>query len=232
MSQIIIDTEAIKKAVLYFLAIIGVVCIAAAGTYLVMHNVSPGTNSAQVLPVTTVPVVTATPVPVQTMVTIAPTVAVVAAPAPVILPEAPTEASFTVASINSIDGYIGAIDVYGNEYIIVSYDPSIQYEGLVVGDSYTGQVVSSYDGIPMLQDVTLVGYGYESLPTNTVDYVYTGNYYHDDGYSAVQVEHVPDNQVVSRSPPHYDNPRTPINNMYLRTNPPPVHMDRNTTRSR
>ncbi|MGA2105507.1 hypothetical protein [Methanoregula sp.] len=233
MSQIIIDTAAIKKAVIYGLAIIGLVCIIVIGAYAVIHSVSPGMSSASVLPVTTVPVITATPVPTQTMVMSAPTAAAfVAAPAPVVIPQTPTEASFTVQSINTIDGYIGAIDVYGNEYIVLSYDASIQYEGLVVGSSYTGQVVSSYDGVPMLQDVTLVGEGYESLPTNVVDYVYTGNYYHDDGYSSVPVEHITNNQVVSHAPPHYSNPRTPMNNDYLRTNPPPVHIDTNMTRTR
>jgi hypothetical protein len=112
--------------------------------------------------VASVPVPTATPVPTPIP---APATLVPAAPA---MPVPVIAYISDVSSIGTDFGYVCLVDQYGREYLIMNFDPGTAE---LLHASYSGTVVNTYNGIPMLENVALTAY-------QPVDYYQNRQYYY------------------------------------------------------
>jgi hypothetical protein len=116
--------------------------------------------------------VASVPTPAPTPV---PTPATVPVPAPVVVQPVviqPTLTTITnVQSIGTQWGYVCIVDNTGTEYLITNFDPGTAE---LLGASYSGTTISSYNGIPMVENVALTAY-----PVDSTTY-YNGAWYMTD----------------------------------------------------
>jgi hypothetical protein len=162
-----------------------------------------GRNEGYTAGVASVPTPAPTPVPTP-----------VPAPAPVIN----TPVSYTgypAAQVPTIDyindvqsfgtqyGYVCLVDGNGNEYLIENFDVGTAE---LLQASYSGTVVSTYNGIPMLENVALTAYP----PQQNTVYYYSGSYYapSDTGHY-IRTVNYRYHRIINSAPPGYNIPGEP-----------------------
>ena len=150
-----------KKLLMLWVALlaIAVIAIALIGGYTVGHHSAASENIVSVPPAAS----TTTPSP-----TIAPT----ATPTIPAVVQTPTIAYINnVQSIGTAYGYVCLVDHNGNEFLIMNF---YQNTAQLLGASYTGTVVGSYNGIPMVQNVALLSYPADQSTVYYTAYDYNG----------------------------------------------------------
>jgi len=145
MTQITIDTTNLGK----YLVIIGFTALIVIAAGLIMYDFG---HDAGVASVPVAPVITASPTPAPTS---APAAVVVAAPVVPVVQVPVTDYIGDVQSVGTDYGYVCLVDGSGHEYLIMNFDPGTPE---LLHASYSGTVVNTYNGIPMLDDVALTGY--------------------------------------------------------------------------
>ena len=124
-----------------------------------------------------------------------------------------TATVYAVSDVGSQGGYICMVDKYGNEYLVINFD---QGTPELLGASYTGAVDGSYNGIPMLENVALIGYPESAMPSVHYEYYWDNQYWYDDGYTASHVTHDMTDIVVTKQPPHLNNIRDARSNIHTK----------------
>jgi len=186
MSQLVIETDAIKKAVLYFFAIAGIAII---GCVLGMNIVDHYSNlQAQ----QTVAPVVATPTP---------------APAPTVAQALyPTVIEFTVLSTTIANGHYTVYTTTGQTvympdfYSWNSLLPQNTYSATITGAEANGALDASTVNLISLHYPT----GFGQVYSYPVYYHYNGNYFQYDGHSSTPVaqKEVTGQRVIDGQPPN------------------------------
>ncbi|WP_321506196.1 hypothetical protein [uncultured Methanoregula sp.] len=180
MSQIIIETDAIKKATLYFFALVGIVAMVSMIALSTMDHFS----SRQVQPVIVPEVAAPTP-----------------APAPTIVPASayPSVLEFTVLSTTVSNGHYTVYTTTGQTLYMPDY---ASWNSLWPRHSYIGTITGAEtNGALDISTINLI-----STPSSyPLYYHYNLNYYQYDGRTIDPVawKETLGHQVIEGRPPHF-----------------------------